>query len=91
MNTVSKWLTALLNPTDSVSFGRVMSLILVAFTLGFDTAMLVFAWKFNSHLPAGAKSLPFLPDAATIAAQTGFVTAFYGATKLGEIMKKSDS
>jgi hypothetical protein len=81
VKTIARWLTSLLSAEGSVSFGRVLSLVLVAFVLGWDSAQGVFAWQFNHHLPPGFAPLPFTPTAAVIVAQTGFVTAFYVTTK----------
>jgi hypothetical protein len=80
MNT---WFAKLFRDDRSVSFGRFMSVVLTAFVLGWNTAHLVFAWRFNYHLAPGQAPFPLLPDASTLIAQGGFVTLFYGISKAG--------
>lgn len=81
------FLARLVNPNDtSVSYGRVAALWALCNVLVWDLANLVFAWKFNVHYrPIGMNPLPLLPDVATMIGQTGFVAAFYGITKYGDL------
>jgi hypothetical protein len=89
---LQKFILSLLDPKGVVSFGRFTALLITCFVLGWDTSYLVFAWKFNHHLPAGAAVLSLFPDATTIAAQIGFMTVFYGVTKYGDItLAKADT
>jgi hypothetical protein len=57
----------LFNPAGTVSFGRVMSLLLSAFVLGWDTSYV----KHTHQLPPGSELL----------LQAGFMASFYGITK----------
>ena len=82
---LQKFIVALLNPKGVISFGRFTSLLITMFVLGWDTSYLVFAWRFNRHLPAGAGILSLFPDVATVGAQIGLMTVFYGVTKYGDI------
>jgi hypothetical protein len=82
---LQKFILALLDPKGVVSFGRFTALLITCFVLGWDTSYLVFAWKFNHHLPAGAPLLSLFPDAITMGAQIAFMTVFYGVTKYGDI------
>jgi hypothetical protein len=92
IQTLQKFIRALLDPRGVVSFGRFTALLITCFVLGWDTSYLVFAWMFNHHLPAGAAVLSLFPDVTTIGAQIGFMTVFYGVTKYGDItLAKSGS
>lgn len=82
---LQKFIVALLDPRGVISFGRFTSLLITCFVLGWDTSYLVFAWKFDRHLPDGVGILSLFPDATTIAAQIGFMTVFYGVTKYGDL------
>lgn len=85
MEKLQKFILSLLDPAGKVSFGRFMAMLITCFVLGWDTSYMVFAWKFNHHLPPGASVLSLFPDALTIGAQVGFMTVFYGVTKYGDI------
>lgn len=76
----------ILDPTKSLSFGRFMAMVMTAFVLGWDTANLVFAWRFNMHLPAGMAPLPLFADPLVYAAQVAFAGFFYTVTKTGDVM-----
>jgi hypothetical protein len=61
------------------SFGRLITLVIVTFVMGWDTSNVVFAWRFNlAHFQS---PLPLLPDAMVLAAQGIFMTLFYGVNK----------
>lgn len=70
-----------------ISSGRIFTLMIVLFVLGWDTSYVVHAWQFNHALlalravPPGLMPLPLLPDAATLIAQAGFMTTFYAINK----------
>jgi hypothetical protein len=70
-----------------VSAGRVFTLLILIFVLGWDTSYVVEAWRWNHALlalrsaPAGLAPVPLLPDAATLLAQIGFMTVFYTVNK----------
>jgi hypothetical protein len=78
------WIKDLLSDGANASFGRVMSLLISVFVMGWDTSNLVFAWSMNSkHIP-GVTLISLLPDAGTLTAQGIFMMLFYSATKLSE-------
>lgn len=80
-----KLILDLLDPETKYSFGRWMSLICTAFVLLWDTTHVVFMCHFNYHLPPGVGVQPILPDATVLLAQGGFMTLFYGVTKLSDV------
>ena len=82
---MKNFIASLLSPTGTVSFGRFMALVMIAFCLGWDTSNLVFAWRANLHLVPGMVPFPLLPDPVILAAQSGFGLAFYATTKYGDI------
>lgn len=83
----AKLMREVLTPkSETISFGRFMSLLLSVFVLGWDTSYMVFAWRMNHHLPPGMAPFPLLPDAITLAAQGGFMTLFYGVTRTGDVL-----
>jgi hypothetical protein len=89
---LQNFVLSLLDPKGAVSFGRFTALLITMFVLGWDTSYLVFAWKFNRHLAAGAGLLSLFPDASTMGAQVVLMTVFYGVTKYGDItLARSDS
>lgn len=84
---LQKFLLSMLDPNGAVSFGRTMAFMSLVAALSWDTANIVFCWKFNHHLPAGLAPLPLLPDTTTMVGQAGFCSTFYGITKYGDIKK----
>jgi hypothetical protein len=70
-----------------VSAGRVFTLLILIFVLGWDSSYVVEAWRWNHALlalrsaPAGLAPVPLLPDGATLLAQIGFMTVFYTVNK----------
>lgn len=62
-----KWLASFFDESSPNSFSRIITVVIVAFVLGWDTSYLRQAHK--------------LPDIATMAAQTAFMTAFYIARR----------
>jgi hypothetical protein len=91
MQKLQNFILSLLDPKGAVSFGRFTALLITLFVLGWDTSYLVFAWKFNRHLTAGASVLSLFPDTLTIGAQIGFMTVFYGVTKYGDLKLEKDA
>lgn len=84
---LGQFLREVLTPkSDTVSFGRFMSLVITTFVLGWDTSYIFYAWHMNHHLPAGFPPLDLLPSAATLLGQSGFMTVFYGVTRTGDIL-----
>jgi hypothetical protein len=65
---------------DKGSIGRLLTVLIVVFVLGWDTSNIVFAWRFNmAHFQGPI--LPLLPDAGTLIAQGGFMVLFYTVNK----------
>jgi hypothetical protein len=85
-----------LSNSPSYSFGRTMSLVTACFCIGWDTAALVFAWKYNmfllhNHLIPGSALLDLLPGPVALGAQIGFMGYFYTATKYGDLKMAATS
>jgi hypothetical protein len=64
------------------SFGRLITLVIVTFVMGWDTSNIVFAWRFNlAHFQGPI--LPLLPDAGTLIAQGDLYDAvLHASTRL---------
>lgn len=74
---MKQFIKDLLNPSGPVSFGRFMALVMTAFVLGWDTALLVH----NHALPPGAELL----------LQAAFAATFYSITKAVELKNPPES
>jgi hypothetical protein len=61
------------------SFGRLITLVIVTFVMGWDTSNIVFAWRFNLAHFQGPICRCCLMQA--LAAQGIFMTLFYGVNK----------
>lgn len=66
----------------TVSFGRCISLLIVAVVLTWDTAYIVFAMRHYGGQPV----LNILPDSGMLAAQGIFMTLFYGVNKVNQML-----
>lgn len=84
-NWLKDFIQGVLSSNATYSFGRFMSMVISAFVLGWDTAYIVIAYKWNHHLPVGVAPVDFLPSAGMLIAQGGFMTLFYSVTKYGDI------
>lgn len=86
---LQKFIVSLLDPNGQISFGRTMAFMSLVAALSWDTANLVFAWKYNHHIPPGMAAWPLLPDTTTMIGQAGFCSTFYGITKIGDLKRIS--
>lgn len=77
---MKKYLRECLSEDDGQgSLGRLLTVVIVFFVMGWDTSNVIFAWRFNmQHFQS---PLPLLPDAMILAAQGVFMTLFYGVNK----------
>lgn len=70
---MKNFIVQMFSESGSVSFARVISLVIVAFVLGWDTSYV--------HHQIAWKLAPVLPDASVLLGQVTFMTVFYGMNK----------
>jgi hypothetical protein len=76
------WQWVFCEADGTASLARVVTGLVAAFVLGWDTAYIVLAWTWNTrHLASGQTPLPLLPDSIVLAGQAAFITVMYGTNR----------
>lgn len=76
------WQWAFCEADGTASFARIGTGMLLAATIGWDTAYIVLSWMWNTHhLAAGQPPMPILPTWPELVGQVGFFTGLYGTNR----------